>query len=416
MADDTSFASSLGQALRIAAGTLSPSVFTEQNAQDAAVKVNKQNAINAWIEEIQGRADRGIISQDVADTQIAALRGEPVPRTGLAGVPSPLTTTVPAAVAPAATVPAAVAPAATVPAAGAPAATVPAAKSPITSEMWARVAGNAKALEHFQNVESKWAAEQERVTKTAAGQKTAADAEKFSAAMTEADKITDPVKRAAAVRAAINAYGPASEKLAQYRADTPTANELLVDKRSRQAHVDAVRLRALEIANRKQHDQDILDGKLEVVAEKEAKSQQNVTELVNKIDSAIQMIDEEPHVVGAGWGTVSRVGEFVGSSLSGGGETPAANFEQRIKEIQSIYMDSKKGGLRLKSQADNVDKLVPGLGMLQNASTARNGLRQLREGLVRGSGIKDPKPDPNSRGVPESASPTAGWGKSEVVK
>lgn len=182
----------------------------------------------------------------------------------------------------------------------------------------------------------------------------------------------------------------------QYTPQTPQQKEALDARRSAQESLNESRrlnanLAAMRIENQKQHNADMAAGRDAKIVAKEEAAKKVTENLVSQIDEAIKLATDNPSVVG-GMGVVSRAGEFVISTLTGGGETPASKFQQQIRQLQSDYRSGKKGGMRLKSDEVKMDQIVSGLGLGTSQTQAVNNLKQLKANLLRSSGLQDTSP------------------------
>lgn len=110
---------------------------------------------------------------------------------------------------------------------------------------------------------------------------------------------------------------------------------------------------------------------------------QPLSDFMDKIDSTIRMINENPGVTGGG-GMINRLGEFVGSTITPGTPTPANDFQTKIKDLQTTYRGLPgHAASRLKIDAANIDKTIQGLGLLTSDTTAVNSLTELRNIIAR---------------------------------
>jgi len=151
-------------------------------------------------------------------------------------------------------------------------------------------------------------------------------------------------------------------------------------------------LSLMRIENERQRQEDIRAGRAEKISAKEKQHADTITNLVSEIDGALKIIEENPHVVG-GRGMVERGLEFVGSTITGGGDTPASRFQQQVRELQSDYRTGKKAGMRLKSDEAKMDQIISGLGAFTSSTQAVNNLKQLKRNLLRSVGQTAPEGD-----------------------
>lgn len=174
-----------------------------------------------------------------------------------------------------------------------------------------------------------------------------------------------------------------------------------------QARQDMLELRKQEqglreqIAGMQHQDrQAALEARVTAAAEKQKaardKQEAPVVSLINQIDAAIRMIDNDPSVVGAR-GMLTRAGEFLSTLNNPYASTPGSDFQQQILGIQSGWRKLPTvASNRFKADYNKIDSAVKGIGTFTSAAQARNSLTNLRNNLAASIGQGEPDQPPSA--------------------
>ena len=159
-----------------------------------------------------------------------------------------------------------------------------------------------------------------------------------------------------------------------------------------QAHDDMVALRKQEdelraqIAGMQHEDrQASVEARVTAAAEKQKaareKQEAPVISLINQIDAAIRMIQQDPSVAGTR-GLITRAGEFLTTFNNPYAATPGSDFQQQILGIQSEWRKLPTvASNRFKADYGKIDSAVKGLGAFTSPAQAINSLKNLRDNL-----------------------------------
>jgi hypothetical protein len=146
------------------------------------------------------------------------------------------------------------------------------------------------------------------------------------------------------------------------------------------SHMSAQEMLAWARLNEKtQTDQAKQTDKTTRTTAKDAKKGEELTALNADIDKAIEMVQNNAMVTGAG-GMVRRVGEVAGNVTGISSDTTAHDFESMISAIELKAAHAVSGDNRTaKDQRERIDKIVRGLKLGATKENTISSLRQLKE-------------------------------------